>query len=1305
MKDTFLISSQRSQVKTGNVETQPLPIILDDKNRLSADVSLNNVSYVVRRDETSQVTRGQSITSIVNDIKINNPILTTLRGENINRVDFDDANAVQQDQPIVSNDTISYSEYESLAGMSQSEPQIILLTDFKPIYSLQRLNENGVFFDKQNNIKKVKNHNIKHIIDFNKKISDKFETQLQNRVIDFNSKISHIENYLSFIKLVILESDNTNVFSKQILLSTTYDESYVPTNYSENMITSLEVKETLTPKLFLKNMGFDEEAVSENFLSTKIGFQFLTETKDAVKFHSPVLINLQDENKRNDSSKETIINKPINYYQFSDRLYLKDSSIPSLNFFRSYDPQDTEAIKNATPSQWSDGETVYGQPFYGFDVITPEAREYFSKLQTEFGSLQQNSFENLESDLAANIYDISKEFDMSNRLNLNETKVFLKTKFNYDVDLEEVKTSIFDSIFGYSGDDVATAAANTVKTSLGSVFSYQEGNIRVLPFEKKLPASLETSFVSGFSTNLARQKERIEQYAENLRLLIDNFSQAINKLNLLSIRDSNFSVSQLFYGDLINDLGLEYDNNTALNLSNSDKLIFSLFEWSFKDSYMSFLLFLYCIINDNNEKFRVVIEGQITKWITENVRYRLPSVSQETLSLQAFETVSTIRSLDFIAGSNNLLDVMYVTKFDLSEHLRNSPLIKSIKSRLMLPELQQIGQIGEATFYRNYPALKVAMSLFQSILKMIQTENPVNKYSFYGMFFSDGVDTSDGFFIGRKQSQYNGANVIQLMKNECLSVRTSVLCLLNVLKTLHVNCVNYKNFLNSLVSSTQYREISQIFSSDEKLINLLFDNRQHLSLIKNQFNLIKDSLVKPVTNIQNQSLSWESTSDLTTAPGQVQTDSSEIKSIDESLTGDRLYEILRAYLKEDVLSSHEATNLKIMTIGIPHKLFQNFLFDENARNTQRSRKNGLLTFEVYKVNQQHPDIILKPQMFTFEISRFPVMSDNLIQPVVRDSQSIYELINLVPTRRYDVELPDSQLGFLNPEQGQRAAFDQGYSFLTELQKKEIYKNHIVSMLLEHYLKIMTGISTNDSEFQFLFKDRGWIDSDLIKLLTDVHIENYVSSKDKHRPRTRGRLFFDFENYAGTLDPNLSTSDVTALSHYTNNSTISKAITDAKSSLLTLSRSQINPLLHQLSVISEFSRTFSNVSNPSKLEEYILTPKIFDRIFNVMIDTNAFTIDEQLTRATYQGNSELDSLLRQGIITQVEKDTSNQFLNAGQNIQVQPQNLNIVANPLTGNAGSQTQTKDYVFAKRNRSENNIIFEKYFVAVKTFSEEEF
>ena len=158
-------------------------------------------------------------------------------------------------------------------------------------------------------------------------------------------------------------------------------------------------------------------------------------------------------------------------------------------------------------------------------------------------------------------------------------------------------------------------------------------------------------------------------------------------------------------------------------------------------------------------------------------------------------------------------------------------------------------------------------------------------------------------------------------------------------------------------------------------------------------------------------------------------------------------------------------------------------------------QSDMINVVVYKVDVLNSDIIYLPKKFMFELSRFPVRNENWILNL--EENSIDKIASSIPTRD-SADINASPI--YDPGQ-----LDDTYSFLSFGEKKDLLRNHALSFLYEVYVKLLTGISVADHQFDVV-KNHRLVDDEFIKSLIDACIDAIRNKPKYDISQSRNMMF-------------------------------------------------------------------------------------------------------------------------------------------------------------------------------------------------------
>lgn len=360
---------------------------------------------------------------------------------------------------------------------------------------------------------------------------------------------------------------------------------------------------------------------------------------------------------------------------------------------------------------------------------------------------------------------------------------------------------------------------------------------------------------------------------------------------------------------------------------------------------------------------------------------------------------------------------------------------------------------------------------------------------------------------------------------------------------------------------------------------------------------------------------------------------------------------LLGMLRTPTFTAPGANNLRILSVGLPSGFLESlqerigtFLVGQNIRDFKQRLgiQSDVIRVNVYMQDLLFEDVVFKPKSFIFELGRFAALPD-FSAVAIDDPRSFDALVREAITTRV---LSVDGSTFVT-ERGSTIASDKGYDgVLTADEKAQMAKNHVTSYLLRVYLKLLTGVDL--SEENFYMNDQ--VADMRIDPESQVLFESLVTTRVSGfagRRVTLDELRASNENVRDLLS-RLSSDEVTAGVV----TTLGQILEDA---------SKVANV-----EISEDLVTFMKAFSPSSVlfgagarRIRSTSPKLFERIFNVVVDPDEFEVDHALTTSTSAGQSFMASRAASVLLVPIEDrflrtiDVSRQTLNGLRPVRFDP----------------------------------------------------
>lgn len=331
-------------------------------------------------------------------------------------------------------------------------------------------------------------------------------------------------------------------------------------------------------------------------------------------------------------------------------------------------------------------------------------------------------------------------------------------------------------------------------------------------------------------------------------------------------------------------------------------------------------------------------------------------------------------------------------------------------------------------------------------------------------------------------------------------------------------------------------------------------------------------------------------------------------------------EALFSMLRRSGFVGAKGKNAQILSIGLPagfidslDKRVSTFTAGQDIIEINRRLQiqNNVIKVNVYMQDLRFDDIVFKPQSFIFETDRFVNNAGFVGVPTAGDVgfDALVENVVIQRSLSRDQTVFDEGVGFATVE-------DDSYSFLSVAQKESLVYDHVMDYLLRVYVQLLTGVSMQEETFLMNDDVVGKLVDDETKALFEQLLVTHVSQ---------------FTAQPVTID------------------TLRIASTAIDTLLTRLeSTEETAGLLEEIGIsfpeqpaganveIAQDLVTFIDTFSPSSIlfgagsrRQRLLSPKMFERVFNILLDPDDFEIDFDKTRTTHAGQAALNSLINQG----------------------------------------------------------------------------
>lgn len=1236
--------------------------------------------------------------------------------------------------------TRKFEPYEQRTGISHERPEIVMMMPFLPLFNrdighskpefLEHIESTGInpymttagwYCDTQLHSRNLRAANLVQDLRKLKKNSSLKKTY-NKRKNEFEKNLKALHDATLFLLNLVQRAE---ILKQKLDLR---DDSYVvkpdtiahrlglefPWARSESTTQLLQqyVKKFLPPSYtipdLLIKLGYPRDNARSLYSSSKLWLQLMLEYKDILQTHSLAFLDIEHHAQKSDKNASTLT-RPDGY-RF-DLVIPDQKGIQSVGALALVKPNEVQHLINDTS--------------VAFNSIYVKGAHFKSE----------------EARIAALANLLSKQFKYSKALDDKVTRRFLSEYYGYTVQgSSQGNLPVFDNVVGQFGHNISDFPRTQTKSFAAVAQQQPAANVAVLTFETKYLDGDTGTLTPGASFYVdpvfdTDGKNLETKSLDPLNVLMKNNLHAlgtvVNTMNLLSIIDSdkqsrnkkNISSYIANPADLIDYILSSFldKNGNTLAVIKNDRLV-SVFALAASHVELRSILFQFTV-----NKMRGFNTATADKMIS-----RLLAILEASTKETKAHTVNT--------DANDVDDESIKKALKHSTHLLDT--VKNLLNQLYLALQDEAVQDDRVRYSGQYNTI-ILMVAFDMIIAML------GKYANQRI-----VSRKTGSRSGNRKVTYqvtkangnhkNSHNDISTRLNRELALTHEITyALFNTLQRLGDTVEGFLNFIKSPTSSAQLRAISKIID-DKTLLQLLMSEQQIMLLGSTVYDLLEKF---------NQSMTSDPYVDID-RDGDFDSDD-EIKLLDDSVISPKLRNAFFGIFNTPMFVGTRAANKRILTVGVPlgftSRLKQKVNQEKLKKTSFVNKENDIVQVVVYKIDLLNQDVIFKPQRFLFEMSRFPVRNDTYYKKV-SDNPSFDEIASAIPTRDWQESYKDGSrsIAYWNSNQANatdtRNALDaDDYSFLSKEQKAEIIKNHLISYMSEVYIKLVAGMNVGDYTFDLIDRPKA-AEPEFIKLLVDHKVQGLVDftkfntqpvpkltsqsptlstlSSISERMPTGGVLFSTTLRQAlpsvGSLFKHETqvqprTSNASGIAAHIDVSqgyqtienppnpvplkTQIKPITNMAAALDNISSRYVPTLVHSLKSLSNFAKIQTTLSDGLAVSRQLLSPKQFDRVFNVIIDPDEFDIDFARSTSTVYGTRALRLMLQRGeIIPSAVSKTGKEIK---LNLPLRNQLTRVLSHPAY-KGHLDPNINNFHFRERDRNNRDMLFEKYFVTVETIEE---
>jgi hypothetical protein len=1301
-------SSNNSFAKVGNVQIQPV----SDSTRSDDDKPIRSKG-VLQASETiidtkafktspdgslvsQNVSLASTISSLSNDDTFFVPSLHT-----VTNVIAQTYRQQPKSQRVVARQPQKRLQpIERLTGLSTSRPEIVMLTDFLPLFNVERpaaqksqqtreaagidstMTAAGQFVDTHMQARALRTDNVVKTMRTLRRQFEPVNREFKNHERTLLSGVEAMKAHANFLydlvksldglkKQLDLRDDIHTIDPQESIRSfktITTNSKADSSNHPMRELARRYIPVSYTPSDVLIGYGFRSKNI-QKFSSTKIWLQTLSELKNVVRFHSLEFLDNNPTRQKNDDDPTVIIKNENNQFGFADRLI---------------NPSSLTSIQATQPNQIS--------------LVVNQLDQTFRRL------FKNVTFRSREVQIAALLNLISKEFRYS--IGLTSPAVFRALNGMGYATQQNGNEALFDFVIGEIGSNINDVSKGDQGVLVNVAQRSLPNNAAVLTFETNFieneagTTSPGATFFVDRSLNVTSDgfdTSGLDEVSELFETAHRQVSIVFDGLNVLGTIDDDSDTQSMNYSsilaspiDLVNKLikqMVDVQTGLTLPLIRNDNLG-AVYAAAASDNKLKTLLFLFTVvrilspsqpqINVDLNALTVTSNGSPTQ--TELIERIISSLSVTTPTSPSNTQTQTVSAYSLTRES---------IRSSMKSGTNMTRLIEAMMSE-MLASFRSGAFNNAATRYSGVQDTVVLMTIFDVVLQLV-TKFGDQKIVSINSGNKNDQNTLTFKIIRTNLNQNHRVSINELtsrLEKEVALTQKTVFATLNTLRKISASFKGQSDYLQSRDASTRLSSITSIIK-DQSLLQMLM-NEQQINLLVTSVNDLASKLRtnSPPRNSSNLIRNRDEDDD--------------VKLLDESTVSETLRDAVYGMLKGPEFASRKGFNKKVLTVGIPNGFSSKLKQRINLLNLKRTsffdKQSDVINVAVYKVDIQNSDIIYRPKRFLFELSRFPVRDDALFLDIP-DNPKIDDIVSAFPTRDFDDGTLRGKASYWSNGKSIRAKSvsftGESYTFLTKTQQAELARNHVMSYLLEVYVRLLTGLNLAEHSFDMINSPRP-NSLALVKLLSEYQVQ-YASdifsdrTNDEKNVTSNGILFSStiLENsnkthFAQTLEQktlvNLEKSNTTA-ANLNNVSTRNSPV-----------------LMHGLRTVSNAANIAMSVSSPESLSQKLLTPKQFDRVFNVVIDPDDFEVDYDRTVATEHGKQALQQLIKSGdVVSSTENDQASRLING--------QTLDVATS--IGRSFSQGRIANeriaYRFRDRDRTQGDLTFEKYFVTIETFGEE--
>lgn len=1207
-----------SKIQLGQVTVQPKPISQNIKVTTLIPSSPTGNNSVVGAQIIPKASLGSLVSpvasQIIPTIGISNLAIVPPLGKVI---DLRNVNVAKES-------SVSKEPLENLTGLSSKRPEIISVFQYKPLYD-DSLNKTIVssYIDSQFSVIGLRD------AAFKKLVKDLKSTEESNDVLDeqkdaYRQHINKVSNNVNTIYNATVEVENNKSFALNLRRSDNYYSirSLYQSTYADIFSTNPDgfydrTGDRLTLIDALKQFGVSNSSLQKSS-STKLYLQLVELTRAFLVGQEIGIPKIEEDP------------TTITSYGSDPHSKLSRINVASLEELKSF--EDYNEVLNALQNILKDCDTIISESnpvdkcSKAFEMISRELK-YSKYLKTEqTKSLLNRSYGFVVSEGTKS--NVNLFFSV---LGPNTTKILQDTRVNGEKSVNSITYNEVDSKAILTFEDDYLKKTNSIYTP-GTAYY----------FDKALELTS-----NGYSNNY------LNQLISKTNTVLLPFIDFVGRMNLLPDEgnknleqdDASAKTSPINLLDISISNYVDLTSNRPNNETRQSSLM-ALFDNAGDHFDLMAHIMMYVI-------YRTVLSElpQSSSFVNKSIE-NIKNILQNSVSFDKNANKNQIKSLDSISS------LVPTTSLSINKNISTPSAFLYSQEKVSLDEIEK--ELRTISVF-----LSRTLNQFIIMHRTLKENAITNGSSYYSatrdttlmtLFFYGLINFVNGF-VG---SKYSNADIIDgktyfyrqrfepdissaIQKSKSRLKRSQDLSafgcanILSILSNVRDKASSAFNALTDKKLENSINEVQTIIGDQDLL---------KISSTISQLTLSKCAIddLQSFLQIENRLESISSVRDSAD-------EFDDLNALDDAFVSEKTQKVLDAFGKIAEFSGKKSLNSRLLTVGLPSGFINNIKQSTNIENLSNqlkldNKELDVFKINVYKTDSEYPDLVFKPITKLFEFSRFVPRNENYHLVDSLTSNSIDSLIRVIPTRNYS----SHQLSYEQNYYDDSFLGNELYSFLSNAEKKELISNHITSYLLENYLKLLTGMRINELEFFIQDPDENSSPAPIISTQLAVNSANQSFG-------------FQFEKNLNGLNQSKTALNKLSLSPINKNNPIT--IKSPVANLINVK--QLNDFVNKTKVIekTKVRKTFYN--DTLQESKRLLSPRVFDRVFHLFVDSDDFEIDIDKTTNDEIGKRAFEQLRADGRIREITD-----------------QNTNI--------------TKYYLI-DRSELKNDLIFEKYFTTVET------